>query len=242
MDFGSFANQPIVDSSGRPSMEFLLWLQEVHTKVAPTLNLQSQLVSTTKVSGRTEGIGTTVQHLDSAGIVTAPGVDFSRSYTNKQLDNIPDGPTYGRPLNTALTANQVDLSKNGVIGPLGSAKVNKNVMFNFSNNATVDSVDNGTNATIRVYGSAGGVGSTWHQLIGSVAGAENPAFSGAYAYDTTYWVYLVGSSYFVTTTQSDTLADGVIFAGSLHTVASGGSGGTIGGGGTGGGNGGRGTQ
>jgi hypothetical protein len=89
---------------------------------------------------------------------------------------------------TALTANQPDLSKAGVVGQAPSSKIVKNVMNNYSNNATVDSIDNGVNATIRVYG-PGGPGTTWHQFIGAAIGPENAAFSGTAAYDTDFNVY-----------------------------------------------------
>ncbi len=71
--------------------------------VQSVVNSSSQITSGTAIAGRTEGIGTTVQNLDSSGIVTASGVDFARSYTNKIIDNVPDGTTYSRTKSSTLT-------------------------------------------------------------------------------------------------------------------------------------------
>jgi len=175
--------------------------------------------------------------LDQQGVLLPNGADFSRAYANKHLDNIPDGPTYGRPRITALTGGNVDLSKSGVVGQVPSSKVVLNVMSNYSNNATVDSIDNGLNATIRVYG-PGGPGTTWHQIVGSSNGPEIAAFAGSAPYNVDRWVYWTGSAYVVSATPDATYADGLIYGGALHTVSAGGGGGVSGGGGAGGGGGG----
>lgn len=223
-----FLKGPIVDSNGRPTREFLNWIiHRVEIPLAPVVTRDpsitkvGQIQSTATVKGRVEGIGTTVQQLTPTGQLA-------------NADQVAaDGPTFGRIKNTALTANQVDLTKAGVLGPMGSAKLSQNVMFNYSNNATVDSIDNGTNATVRVYG-PGGVGTTWHQFIGNQVSQEYPAFSGTTAYNQDTWVYFDGISFFITTTPSNTLTDGLRFCAKIHTVASGGGGGTGGGGGAGG--------
>jgi hypothetical protein len=62
-----------------------------------------------------DGGGRGYAAIDSGNVVVAAGLDFSRGYTGKHLDNIPDGSTYGRPKLTGLTAGEVDLSKAGVI-------------------------------------------------------------------------------------------------------------------------------
>ena len=117
------------------------------------------------------------------------------------------------------------------LGIVGSPKLKRNIAANFSNNATVDSIDSGSMiATVRVYG-PGGVGTTWHQTIGAVTGPEIPALSAATSYLTFYWVYWDGTSYHIATTALDTLPDGLTYAGTLKTVGLGGLGGTTGGGG-----------
>ncbi len=71
------------------------------------------LISTNPIAGRTEGIGTTVGQLDSGGILLAGGADFSRSYTNKTLDYINQGTTYGSVKQTELASNTVKQLNDG---------------------------------------------------------------------------------------------------------------------------------
>lgn len=106
---------PIVNSDGTASRDFTKKLQEWESKLSYTINQLGQITPNTQVQGRTDGIGTTLQNIDSTGIVTASGVDFARNYTNKVLDNIADGTAYARVVITALTANKVDFAKSGVI-------------------------------------------------------------------------------------------------------------------------------
>jgi hypothetical protein len=218
---------PLVDpQTGRIAKGWMRLIEDLVKSRDQTVTDAGQIHDVAPIKGRTEGIGITAQRLNATGqLISADHV-------------AADGVNFGRVKTTALTVNQVDLAKAGVIGPLGSAKINQNVMFNYSNNATVDSIDNGTNATVRVYG-PGGVGTTWHQFIGSVIGPEQPAFSGTTAYSQDTYVFFNGSVFTISTVAKDTLADGLLFCAALHTVAAGGAGGTSGGGGSGGGSKGR---
>jgi hypothetical protein len=45
--------------------------------------------------------------IDSGNIVITTSIDFSRSYTGKQQDNIPDGTTFGRLRNSILLGNTI---------------------------------------------------------------------------------------------------------------------------------------
>lgn len=108
-----------------------------------------------------------------------------------------------------------------------------------TNNATVDSVDAGANATIRIYGS-GGVGSSYTRFDGqgnqiTTAGAS---ILGA-AYTTQYAVVLnallVHLAFPTATQYLQTIADAFFYIATMTTVAAGGSGGSSGGGGTSGG-------
>lgn len=137
------------------------------------------------------------------------------------------------------TQNNVNLSSASLSGSLTSLKVNTNVTSNFTNNATVDSIDNGTNATIRIYG-PGGVGTTWNQFLSTQMSQNYPAGTLTGAYSTSYAIMFnpLTGIFTANTTGFGTLPDGLIFAGTLMTVAHGGGGGTGGGGGSGGGSGG----
>lgn len=108
----------------------------------------------------------------------------------------------------------------------------------YTNNATIDSIDAGASATVRVYG-PGGVGSAWDLKVGygNTTGAKSQSaqtFTGK-SYVTKYFCYWNGSAFILTTTFFDTLPDGYWFVGAVTTVAAGGGGGTGGGGGSDGG-------
>jgi hypothetical protein len=118
-----------------------------------------------------------------------------------------------------------------------SADLPPNVPTNQVNFATVDSIDNGTNATIRAYG-VGGVGSSWTKKTGYGATLTFPSLSQAgFTYNIDYYVMYnaLAGSYVITTSYPDIIPDGYHWAGQVHTVSAGGGGGTTGGGGSGGG-------
>ena len=115
-----------------------------------------------------------------------------------------------------------------------------NAQLNSTNFCTVDSIDAGGDATIRVYG-VGGVGTTWTRKVGTTT--QGPFPSGSFtgkAYSTVFYVAYNPTTqvYVVSENFPDILADGLIWAGQVTTVDSGGGGGSSGGGGSGGGPGG----
>lgn len=75
----SFINSPIVDpQTGRANYQFIRWFQDASQRLENGLNQLGQLIGTinpsTKIQGRTEGIGTTVQHINNTGVVNSPGM------------------------------------------------------------------------------------------------------------------------------------------------------------------------
>lgn len=201
---------PLVDEKGNPSRDFLKKLQEYETKLANTITLVGQIASGAVIQGRSEGIGTTASQLNTTGqLVTADAV-------------AADGATFGRVNGTALTANNVDLTKSGVVGPLGTPKIDNNMPLNATNNATVDSINAGASATARVYG-PGGVGSNWVAFRGSLQTSLSSGSVTGLAYSTNYYIYWNGSSFQSSTTAFLVLPDGFIFAGLIMTVAAAGS-------------------
>ena len=122
-----------------------------------------------------------------------------------------------------------------------STKLPPNSPLNITNNATVDSIDAGTNATIRVYG-PGGVGTSFTRFTGTSTTTIPAATLTGHAYSTKFYVVYDGSAYHVFTNYTDSLGDQYLWAGVLMTVAAGGGGGTGGGGGSGGDSGGGGTK
>jgi hypothetical protein len=228
--------EPLVDEKGNVRGGWQRWFSDTHKKLSNVITLAGQLAGNTGIQGRSGVILGITQELTDTGLFSS-------------LDKVQEGAIFGKTKQIALTSGAVDLSKTGVVGAVSSAKIGdqqvlsskiiQNVMGNYSNNATVDSVDNGVDATIRVYGTTGGVGTTWHQFIGAEIGPEIPALSSAgHAYSSDFYVYYDGTSYFVTQLAYETLPDGILFSGSVTTVASGGGGGSSGGGGGGGGGGG----
>lgn len=98
---------PIVDpGTGKMTWTFMKWFQDATTRIQSSLDQSGQfngtIAASTKVGSRPEGIGTTLQNIDSSGIITAGGIDFSRSYANKDTDHINDGS--GNPLAGGKTA------------------------------------------------------------------------------------------------------------------------------------------
>ena len=61
---------PIVGKDGMPTWTFLQKLLEYEKKLQNTLTLLGEIASGTVIQGRTEGIGTTVTKLNSAGLLT----------------------------------------------------------------------------------------------------------------------------------------------------------------------------
>lgn len=100
---------PIMDpKTGAMSWEWVKWFQDAQQKLQNGLNQLGQLIgeinAATIIEGRTEGIGTTVGHIDDTGAALGPMVDFSRPYLNKTTDHIADGT--GNPLAGGVVAHQ----------------------------------------------------------------------------------------------------------------------------------------
>lgn len=112
------SRSPIVDSNGNATFAFTKILQGWSTQLQNGLDELGQLIgqinAATKIAGRTEGIGTTVGNIDSAGTVTALGVDLSRPYLNKTTDHINDGT--GSPLAGGIAAHAALTASSPVIG------------------------------------------------------------------------------------------------------------------------------
>ncbi|HVB35390.1 MAG TPA: hypothetical protein VNJ52_13600 [Patescibacteria group bacterium] len=120
-----------------------------------------------------------------------------------------------------------------VSGGLASSNdILANAPSNAVNNATADSIDAGSSATVRVYG-PGGIGSSWTQDYGQGARAFPAGTITGLAYATTYYIaWDTARQMFVAGANlSEVISDSYAFVGKLTTVASGGVGGSSGGGG-----------
>ena len=70
---------PIIDQrTGQMAWEWVKFFQNAATAINNGLNILGEFIgsisATTKIAGRTEGIGTTVQHINSSGVVQAAGM------------------------------------------------------------------------------------------------------------------------------------------------------------------------
>jgi hypothetical protein len=98
-----------------------------------------------------------------------------------------------------------------------SAGLPPNTPANTTNTATIDSVDAGSSALVRIYG-PGGVGTSYNRLTGfGTLARPNGSVSGL-GYTTLYVILWTGTSFVAVTTYPATLPDGYEFVGSLTTT------------------------
>jgi hypothetical protein len=223
----SILNGQVVDpKTGMFTPLFQRWWRENFQRTLPTLTTQGEFVNTAPVQGRPEGIGTTVQNVDSNGVVTAPGVDLSRDYTNKNLGHIPDDPTSDR---NAVTVDQRTGGGRGfvAIDTNNNVPVEHNTPANqlgATNFCLVNPIDAGASASIQIYGPAG-VGTSWNRPAGdSTLGPYPSGNIAGLAYSTKYAVMFntLTSTFLAATTVPDTLANYLIYCGTVTTPPSGG--------------------
>jgi len=106
-----------------------------------------------------------------------------------------------------------------------SALIPPNVGANTNNTATLDSVDAGGSATVRIYG-PGGLGTSYTRQMGYGTPTRPAGSIVGLAYTTRFYVvYLPGGSYQASTSYVDSLPDGYEYVGTLITCPAGGSGG-----------------
>lgn len=233
MTIPPFPRGPLVDSQGNLTRDWQMYFRDLHSKTYLSLNVQGQIVSTTKVSGRTEGLGSTLQNVDSAGVLLAAGADFSRAYVNKNTDNITDGT--GSPLTGGKRGFLALDTNNRLANSFRATAVN---VSNTPTSATTLSNDGvSTSITVTAYTSQFPPGTVSYN-----SGSVDPGlFEKVYIYfdDPTFAGGAVTYA-FTTSAQTQTAAEGRTPVGAITTV--GGSAKTGGGstGGTGGSAGGRG--
>jgi hypothetical protein len=87
-----------VDKHGMLTDAARRWLQYTGQTINIAFNQQGQLSSTIEVAGLPEGLSGTLialnektANLDLTGIMLSPGIDFSRIYTNQNINFIADG-------------------------------------------------------------------------------------------------------------------------------------------------------
>lgn len=89
-----------LDANGAVQVAVPYAYHDVH--VRNVANSDGTINNAAVISGRTEQVGTTLQHLDNSGMVLNTGIDFSRNYTNQTQDYIGDGVDYARTRSSGL--------------------------------------------------------------------------------------------------------------------------------------------
>jgi hypothetical protein len=190
---------------------FQTYLQKVSAAITDLYEINAKA----KISGRTEGIGTTVKNVDSVGKVQPAGVGFD-------VDAVPDGTAYHRTTPTQVTgagraAVAIDPSNN-----VTSEHVVPAIQLNFSAQATVTPNDAGASAEVDVYG-AGGPGTSWFGLLNGASSGPYPSFSvSGLLYLTTYIAYYDTVNHLGVIRTVPATEDYFVYAGTFKTPASGG--------------------
>jgi hypothetical protein len=125
----------------------------------------------------------------------------------------------------------LDYTISETLSTILSTGINPNSPWNVNNDATVDSIVDGSSAEIRVYG-PGGVGTAWDNYTGQGNSTYPAAMMAGMAFATEYTVIFDTSTeeYSAMTDFNDTLSDSYIVLGTVLTVSSTGTGGGSGGG------------
>jgi hypothetical protein len=103
-------------------------------------------------------------------------------------------------------------------GLMSSAATGSNLSLNQSNYATVDSVANGTTATVRVYGS-GGVGTSWTSILGTSSSVIPSGTIMNVAYSTNGYVVWDGEKYQLKPQLAQTFPDTWVPVGKVSVIA-----------------------
>jgi hypothetical protein len=226
--------QEAVSMGADPNGPMVRLLQDLTTRADKTTTNLGQIQAVAPIVGRTEGIATTLQNVDTAGTILAAGVDFSRAYANKNTDNIADGT--GTPL-AGGKRGAIALDTNNRLA--GSFRANAVNIASVPTSTTTLSNDGiSTAIVIAAFTAQYGDGTVSYN-----SGSVDPGVFGGpvyiYADDPTFAGGAV-TYQFSTTIQNQAAANGRVLVGSITTVN--GSAKTGGGfsGGTGGSRGGRG--
>jgi hypothetical protein len=105
-------------------------------------------------------------------------------------------------------------------GLMSSAAIASNLGLNQSNYATVDSVANGSTATVRVYGS-GGMGTSWTSILGSSSRVIPSGTMMNIAYGTNGFVVWDGQKYQLKPQLAQTFPDNWMPVGKVSVIANG---------------------
>lgn len=156
----------IVDKNGIPTFQFTKALQDWNTRITKSLNQLGELIgaisANSVITGRTEGIGTTVGNINSTGVITPPGL-IPATDSEQGAVILPSGAT-SNVLGTASQSNTTDFDP---AGAASTAQANAKTYTDSSSAATLSAaqsfasnasnITNGTLETARLAGITGSV-------------------------------------------------------------------------------------
>lgn len=200
------------------SQAALIAVRDMFTRMDKVLTNLGEVQAVAPVKGRTEGLGVTVTNLNSTGQL-------------KTADNIAaDGVTFARVNAAALTANNVDLAKAGVVNKTAA---NISETTNLKWRQTAHSTTQPTGLTITAADAGGGVATAvFSAFTQQVPGITPYAIAShlflSLANGTTYYCYINdpnfnGSGAVSVTTSPDTIFSDPAFSyiGTVKTPAAG---------------------
>lgn len=106
-------------------------------------------------------------------------------------------------------------------GLQSSAATEPNVSLNQGNFCTVDSIGAGGTATVRIYGSSGGVGTSWTSVLGTASKVIPAGTIMNIAYGSNLFVAYDGSQYQVKPYLTQVFPDGWVPAGKVSVISNG---------------------
>lgn len=213
-------NNAVVDKQGKATRNMQRFLQTTWNTALQAFTIAGQILASTQIQGRTEGIGTTTSQLTSAGKLAS-------------TDSIAADGT-GSPLTGGKRGFQALDANNRLAGTFHNNPVNAFANFTSSNPLSATTGGSANQATISIAANQQQYGDG---MINYSSGSITPLND-----NTTYYVYaddptFAGGAvtYHATTSISTlTAANGRVYFGSVKTPAFGGGGTSGSGGGSGG--------
>lgn len=228
--FSAISRAPVVGKDGTLTPDALRLFSNWDTRLTNGLNLLGEFIGNlsadVKIGNRTEGIGTTVQNINSTGQLNS----LLNVLSDRTLDNIDDTTNYQRTTPTQATgATRAFNALNGQSQLAGSFHNNPlNVQSTYTGPNPITQA--GTTKSITIAASTQQFGDG---RVSYNSGSITPSLYGTYYIYADDPNYLGGSVIYVATQNAAdlTAANGRVYFGVITTKASGGGTGTGGGGG-----------
>lgn len=207
---GSFFQAPLIDpKTGKAMPAFLKWLQNAEIKTGPTLTITNdgQIQSSAVINGRTEGVGVTVQNMNSSGQLNSLA-----SVVNTSTDLLTDGT--GNPLTGGKRGFQALDTNNRLANSFRATGVN------VSSTPTSATTLSNTGAVTNIV-----IASSTNQFAPGTVNYNSGSFDPG-SYGGPNYIFFADPTYAggavtyqqSTTPQQETAAEGNVISGSITTV------------------------